>query len=104
MTVLESVLIEEINRLEKNISVHESYLKQFPRGTIFIRQMGRSSFAYRKRKENGLVVTEYLGNVNNEEVKQQISLSVKYKKVKSDISFLKKELVKLKKAYRAYNK
>ena len=103
MSILQGVFLEEINRLEKNISNYEKILESLPRGSIFIRKMGGSSFVYRKRKEKGKVISEYLGNINSKEVQEQIELSKDYKRIKNNIRVAKQELAKLKKAYKAYD-
>ncbi len=103
MSVFEGVLKEEIKRLESNISHYETMLDSLPRGSIFIRKMGGSSFAYRKRKENRRVISEYLGNINNKDVQEQIKLSQDYKRIKNNIRIAKIELHKLKKASKAYD-
>ena len=74
-----------------------------PRGSIFVRKMGKSSFVYRKRKENGVVISEYLGNFDDQEVKKQIELSEEYKRVKQNIRSARMELEKLKRAYKVYD-
>lgn len=102
MSVLEGVLLEEINRLEKNILEYEKMLSSLPRGSIFIRQMGKSKFAYRKRKENGVVISEYLGSIDNDSVKKEIALSNDYKRISNNIRLSKLELSKLRKAYKVY--
>ena len=103
MAILEGVLLEEIKRLEKNITSYEQMLLSLPRGTIFIRKMGNSYFVYRKRKENGRVLNESLGNSKDEFAQKQIELSNDYKRIKKNIRTTKSELVKLRKAYKAYN-
>lgn len=103
MAVVEGVLFEEVERLNKNIKRYEDMLNDLPRGSIFIRQMGSSSFAYRKRKENGKVLSEYLGNIENDEVQKQIELSQEYKRIKNNIRIAKKELIKLQRALKAYD-
>lgn len=103
MAIIEGVLQEEIERLEKKIFEYEKLLVSLPRGTIFIRKMGGSSFVYRKRKENKKVVSEYLGNINDYYVKKQIELSEEYKRIKNNLRIAKKELHKLKRARKAYD-
>lgn len=102
MAVIEGVLLEEINRQEKIIAHYQGMLDSLPRGSIFVRKMGESSFVYRKRKENGKVVSEYLGNINSEDVQKQIELSKEYKRISDNLRIAKKELVKLKRAYKPY--
>lgn len=103
MAIIEGVLLEEINRLEQNITSYQEMLVSLPRGSIFIRKMGNSHFVYRKRKEDGKVISEYLGNMNDKDVQRQISLSKDYKRISNNIRIAKRELVKLRKAYKAYD-
>ena len=102
MTVFEEVIVEEISRLEHNISHYEKMLSSLPRGSIFIRRIGDTSFVYRKIKENGKVSSFYLGKLDNDETKKQIELSFEYKRVKNNIRMAKNELYKIKKAHKAY--
>ena len=104
MAVLQGVLLEEINRLEKNINAYEDMLSNLPRGSIFIRQIGNSFFVYRKRKEKGKVISIYLGNLDDEKVKKEIELSQEYKRIKNNIRIARNELNKIRKAYKAYNR
>ena len=103
MAILEGVLQEENQRLERNIANYEKMLANLPRGSIFIRKMGDSLFAYRKRKEDGKVISEYLGNINNNDVKKEIELSGDYKRIKKNLRIAKAELKKLNKALKAYD-
>lgn len=102
MSILKGVLQEEIVRLERNIKSYSEMLLSLPKGSIFIRKMGGSSFAYRKWKENGKVVSQYLGNINDANVQKQIELSNEYKRIKGNIRVAKQELLKLRKAYKIY--
>ena len=102
MSILEGVLLEEIERLKRNIFGYEQMLLSLPRGSIFVRKMGKSSFAYRKRKENGVVVSVYLGNVNDESVRREIELSNEYKRIKNNHKIANLELQKLRKAIKVY--
>lgn len=104
MSILQGVLLEEIQRLERNILKYEEMLKSLPRGSIYIRKIGNSSFMYRKRKENGKVISEYLGNANGSNIQKEIELSEEYKRIKANIRIAKEELKKLKKAYKAYER
>lgn len=103
MSVLQGVLLEEIQRLEKNIESYEIMLSQLPRGTIFIKSIGSSAFAYRKRKEGKKVISEYLGNIESNKAYEEIEASKEYKRIKQNLSVAKKELVKIKRAYKAYD-
>ena len=102
MAILQGVLLEEIERLEKNIFSYRKMLEKLPRGSIFIRKIGNSSYVYRKRKEDGKVVSVYLGNVNDESAKEEIKKSEDYKRIKDNIRIASKELEMLRKAYKVY--
>lgn len=103
MAILEGVLKEEIGRLENNISHYEEMLSNLPRGSIFVIKVGNSSFAYRKRKENGKVISEYLGNINDKKAQEEIERSNDYKRIKNNIRIAKEELRKLRRAIKAYD-
>ncbi len=103
MSVLQNVLLEEIQRLEKNIKAYETMLSQLPRGTIFIKPIGNSSFVYRKRKEGKKVISEYLGNIRSNKVDKEIEASKEYKRIKNNLSIAKRELEKIRRAYKAYD-
>lgn len=104
MSVVQGVLNEEINRLKSNIVSYEQMLLSLPRGTIFIRKVGNSLFVYRKRKENGKVLSEYIGSFNSENTKKEIEKSKDYKRIKNNIRIAKKELVKLERAVNVYGR
>ena len=93
MSVIQGVLFEEVQRLQ-----------EVPSGSLFIRKMGNSSFAYLKRKEHGKVVSVYLGNINNQNVKDEIEKNRDYKRIKANLRSAGLELNKLKKAYKVYER
>ena len=102
MNALQGIFLEEIERLQRNILNYKEMLVSLPRGSIFVRKMGNSFFVYRRRKENGKVVSESLGNIDDFKAKEQIQLSNEYKRIKNNIRVASQELAKLKKAYKAY--
>jgi len=104
MSVIEGVLLEELERLENNIVYYKQQLSSLPRGSIVIRKVGNSSFAYRNKKVNGKVICEYLGNINNEDVQKQIELSDEYKRMSENLRIVNSELKKLKKACKAFQR
>ena len=102
MSVLRGVLFEELERLENNKVAYEEMLAKLPRGTIFVRKMGKSSFVYRKRKEQGKVVSEYLGNNTSEKAKQAIEEYNEYRRLRENIRSINCEIVILRKACKLY--
>ena len=59
---------------------------------------------YLKRKEHGKVVSVYLGNINNQNVKDEIEKNRDYKRIKANLRSAGLELNKLKKAYKVYER
>ena len=104
MSVIKGVLKEEVERLERNIEKYESILSSLPHGSLFVRRIGSEKYAYLKRKENGKVISFYLGNIKNIEVQKQIELCKEYKRIKNNIRISNEELQKLKKAYKVYER
>ncbi len=103
MSIVESVLREEKERLANNIESYKQLLSSLPRGTIFISKVGSSSYVYRKRREQDKIISEYLGMLGSDEAKAQIKLSEDYKRIKSDLKLAKQEYKKLCKALKAYD-
>jgi len=104
MSVIEGVLEEEIERLIYHIDGYKKMLLSLPSGSLFVRKMGNSSFAYLKRRENGKVVSVYLGNVEDENVQKQIALNKDYKMIRNSIRVASDELSTLRKAFKAYER
>lgn len=104
MSIIEGILKEEIDRLHKSIKLYEKMLSELPKGTIFIRKMGNSSFVYRKWKENGFVISEYIGKLETEKSNQEIAKSKEYKRIDLNLRMASNELLKLEKAYRVYDR
>jgi len=102
MSVLKVVLEEEIERLEFSLNSYQKLLETLPRGTIFVRKIHNASFAYRKRKEEGKVVSEYLGPINSAKTIEEVEKSKEFKRIKKNISILKADLTKLRKAMKVY--
>lgn len=103
MSIIQGVLNEEIQRLEHIVQIYTDMLSKLPRGTIFIRKIKNGNFVYRKRKENKLVVSEYLGPLYKDEVQKEIERSKEYKRIYTNRQIATKELVKLKKAIKVYD-
>lgn len=103
MSILEGVLREELIRLESNISAFQAKLYNLPRGTIYIAKMYNSLFVYRKRKEKGKVISEYIGNINDPKAIEAIEQAKDYRRLKVMVSDGNKELKKLRKALKAYD-
>ena len=97
-------LVKEIKRIEKNIKKYEAQNESLPKGTIFVRKIHKKSFAYRNRRIDGKVISEYLGPLGREYVDEEVSLSKRYKKNMKMIRELKKILDQMCKRINKKNK
>lgn len=103
MSVFQGVLIEEIGRSKRNVDNYQRLLNSLPRGTIFVRKIGNDFYVYRKRKEAGKVISQYLGKEGSVSANEGIKLSEEYKRIKNNLKIAKLELEKLERAYRVYD-
>lgn len=97
-------LVKEIKHIEKNIKKYEAQNESLPKGTIFVRKIHKKSFAYRNRRIDGKVISEYLGPLGREYVDEEVSLSKRYKKNMKMIRELKKILDQMCKRINKKNK
>ena len=104
MSVLESVLREELARLSANISAYKEKLKNLPKGTIFIRKDYNSYFVYRKRREGSKILSEYIGPFESLRAQEEMNKSSEYKRIKNNLKIASEEYLKLKKAVRVYDR
>lgn len=104
MSIFEGVVQEEIDRLNRSIEIYKQLLSDLPRGTIFVRKMGNSSFVYRKWKINGLVYSKYIGKYDSEIVKQEIVKSQEFKRVSLNLRMATNELSRLRKVCKVYDR
>jgi hypothetical protein len=102
MSVLENVLIEEKERIKKNINAYLAMLAKLPKGSIVIRHVGRQKFVYRNLRMKNKIRSIYLGKIQSAKVEEQILLRNEYMRIKENIKMAKSEYMKLKKALRAY--
>lgn len=73
-------------------------LETLPKGFVFIRQIGKQKYVYRRYKENGKVVSIYIGNFDDEKTKQEITLIEEYSKTRDRLKALIVEEEELKEA------
>ena len=77
--VISGALMDELERSNSMIKRYSEELEKLPKGSIVVRNFGNQSYVYLARREDGKVVSKYLG-----------------KDDAVDISALKKELEKRK--------
>jgi hypothetical protein len=104
MSVLLQVLLEEKERLEKNIFAYEEKLKQLPKGSIVVRKIRDHFFVYRTIRVDQKIKSLYLGKKGLPFVEEQILLRSEVKRIKSNLKIAMSEYLKLKKALKAYER
>lgn len=104
MSVLSNILIEEKERLEKNIHAYEEIFSKLPKGSIVIRKFKNHFFVYRNIRLKDRVKSIYLGKKGSAKVEEQILLRNEYLRMKRNIQVAKQELKKLSKAIKVYER
>ena len=104
MSVLKNVLIEEKKRLEKNVLAYREILSGLPRGSIVVRHIGKNAFVYRNFRENKSIRSIYLGKKGLPKVEEQLLLRKEYMRIKKNLQLANKELRKLGKALKVYER
>lgn len=102
MSVLKGVLLEELNRVRKNINSYESLLSSLPKGCLIEQRIHGKAYCYRKRREGSLVLSEYIGASESAEAKKAHEDYLERKRIEKNLRALKKEEARLVKALRHY--
>lgn len=95
MSVLKEVLIEELDRIKKNIDSHESLLLSLPRGYLFEQTINGKPYCYRKHREGSEIVSEYIGASESDEAKKAHADYQERKRIENNLRVLRKEEDKL---------
>jgi 5-bromo-4-chloroindolyl phosphate hydrolysis protein len=104
MSVLKSVLIEEKERLEKKVLSYLDLLSQLPKGSIFVRYIGKNAFVYRNVRVKNHIRSIYLGKKDLPKVEEQLLLRKEYIRIKRNLQVAKEELRKLSKVLKVYER
>ena len=102
MSILEGVLNEELERIQKNISSYQSLLAVIPSGYVCKQTISGRVYFYRKQRVGKTVRSEYLGPGGSEAAKRAISDYLERKRLLENLRTLRKEEEKLLKALRHY--
>ena len=102
MSVLKEVLIEELDRIKKNIDSYESLLSSLPRGYLFEQTINGKPYCYRKHREGSKIQSEYIGASESEKAQKAHADYQERKRIESNLRVLRKEEAKLVKALRHY--
>lgn len=104
MSIIDDAIFTEIRNKTFEVQTIKRQLDVLPKGTLFFRRTGTSVYVYRKWKENKKVVSEYLGKVNKESVKEEINKSNDRKILLRKYRKAEKELAELQKLSRTISK
>lgn len=102
VSVLKEVLIEELDRIKKNIDSYESLLLSLPKGYLFEQTINGKPYCYRKHREGSVIVSEYIGTSESDEAKKAHADYRERKRIESNLRIMRKEEDKLVKALRHY--
>ena len=100
MNLVNDIIQEEKERLEKLLRVKESSFSKIPKGALRQRKIKNNVFLYRVFREGGKVHSEYLCSVNDikkssaylEEEKKRIALKAEIRELKLEIEKLGRKL------------
>lgn len=102
MSVLEGVLKEELERIQRNIASYESILASLPKGYLFEQRLKSKIYCYRKRREGDKIVSEYVGPIGSPEAKKAVEDYERRKRIDKNLRMMRKEEARLVKALRHY--
>lgn len=102
MSILESVLQEELHRLETNVLAYQKAISDLPKGYTYIQDIGDRGYCYRKWREGNKIVSFYIGPEDSEESKKAKEQYQERKRLQENLIELKKEKKQLAKALRCY--
>lgn len=101
MSAIETLLKAEYFRLSRTIVRLEEECMQRPRGSLVLKKRGNQDYAYIVKRENGKVVTEYIGKAGTWKVKGAEAKILERKRYEGELADAAKQLSKLKKMMKA---
>ena len=105
MSILKSVIEEELSRNMKNQEMYRNMLKTLHKGTIQIMTRNDKKYVYLKYREGNKVIKKYICSYNNKEKFEEISNQVnEYHRIKSNLRITSEEELNLRKALKVYGK
>jgi len=102
MSIVNGILKEELDRLERLQAKYSAMLEAFPKGSLRKKKIGQKIYFYLVSRKGDQVVTEYLCQGNSPEAKsfeeqdaKRRDIKSKFKSVKEDIAEIRRSLGKL---------
>lgn len=100
MNILDNVIYEEILKKEAELRMLKQTLQGLPKGCLFVRKTSSGNYVYRKWREEGKVLTEYLGKLDSNKTLIRLKEMNEYKVLETKIKKEAEEIKELKKAYK----
>jgi hypothetical protein len=98
MSIVNGILKEELNRLERLQSKYSAMLEALPKGSLRKKKIGQRIYFYLVSRKGDQVVTEYLCQGNSPEAKSFEEQDAKRRDVKSKFKSVKEDIAEIKKA------
>ncbi len=103
MSVLKSVLEEELKRNLRNQKMYKEMLLKLPKGSIYISERKGKKYMYRKNRIGEKIVNKYICSLSDEnKARVESQKSDEYARISNNLKISKKEEVKLRKALKVY--
>ncbi len=103
MSILKSVLEEELARNLRNQKSYEEILSKLPKGSLYISNRNGKKYMYRKNRLGNKIVNKYICSLSNvERAEEERKKSEEYVRVVNNIRIARKEEKRLRKALKAY--
>lgn len=103
MNTIETIIQNEYIRLSRSISRLREECIQRPKGSIAMKTRGNARYAYLVKRENGKVVTEYIGKEGSWKVKGAEAKVLERKRYETELKELETEAAKLRRLMKAAN-
>ena len=104
MSIFLEIMKEE---LERNLFKQDAFLQQLnelPKGYLSECVIDGKSYVYRKRREGNKILSQYIGVIGDNKVKEAEEQREKYLQLKESLKAIKKDELRLRKAIKEYEK
>jgi hypothetical protein len=95
MTILDSILAEELSRLQTQVKHYHEELISLPAGTITLKTRNGKQYAYRAYRSGSRVCTDYIGNADSDAVHDAIRAAAKRKTIVAELRALATDIARL---------
>ena len=98
MSVVNGILKEELNRLERLQAKYSAMLDALPKGALRKKKIGQKIYFYLVSRKGDQIVTEYLCQGDSPEAKSFEEQDAKRRDIKSKFKSVKEDIAKIRKA------